>query len=85
MAQACRVYQCFPLGDKLEAYPTEFSNDLNGSLVHVDVGGWQGAKPDSDRHIDEILTDARPAVYFRNDYVDVELKKLSVREILPLP
>lgn len=51
----------------------------------TDTGGWRGEKPGCDRPQDAILTEARPAVYFRTDYVDVELKKFSVREIAPLP
>jgi hypothetical protein len=50
-----------------------------------DAGGWRGEKPSCDRAPDEILTGARPAVYFRADYVAVELKRFSVREIAPLP
>jgi hypothetical protein len=50
-----------------------------------DAGGWRGEMPGCDRPQDMILTEARPAVYFRADYVAVELKKFSVREIAPLP
>lgn len=51
----------------------------------TDAGGWRGEKPGCDRTQDAILTEAYPAVYFRTDFVDVELKKFSVREIAPLP
>ncbi len=51
----------------------------------TDAGGWRGEKPGCDRAQDAILTEARPAVYFRTDFVDVELKKFAVREIAPLP
>jgi hypothetical protein len=50
-----------------------------------DTGGWRGEKPGCDRAQDMILTAGYPAVYFRADYVAVELKKFSVREIAPLP
>lgn len=50
-----------------------------------DSGGWRSEKPGCDRPQDMILTEAQPAVYFRADYVAVELKNFSVREIAPLP
>lgn len=51
----------------------------------TDAGGWRGEKPGCDRAQDAILTESYPAVYFRTDFVDVELKNFSVREIAPLP
>lgn len=47
----------------------------------TDTGDWKGEKPGCDRPQNAIITEARPAVYFRCDYVDVELKHFSVREI----
>lgn len=52
---------------------------------YTDTGGWLGERDGCDRPRDYIITEARPAVYFRTDQVDVELKKFSVREIAPLP
>jgi hypothetical protein len=51
----------------------------------TDAGGWAGEKPGCDRPNDCILTEGRPAVYFRSDYVALELKRFSVREVAPLP
>jgi hypothetical protein len=51
----------------------------------TDAGGWKGEKPGCDRAQDAILTEPRPAVYFRTEYVDVEVKNVSVREIASLP
>lgn len=51
----------------------------------TDTGDWRGEKPGCDRPQDAIITEARPAVYFRTDRMPVELKHFSVREIAPLP
>ena len=50
----------------------------------TDAGDWRGEKPGCDRPQNAILTEARPAVYFRTDQMPVELKHFSVREIAPL-
>jgi hypothetical protein len=71
---------------KLELYlDPEARNEWKLVSEFVDAGGWRGEKPGCNRAQDGIITEARPAVYFRADYVDVELKKFSVREIAPLP
>ncbi len=51
----------------------------------IDAGGWRGEKEGCDRAPDAIITEARPAVYFRADQMPVEVKHFSVREIPPLP
>jgi hypothetical protein len=51
----------------------------------TDEGGWRGEKPGCNRPQDAIITEGRPAVYFRTDQMPVELKQFSVREIAPLP
>jgi hypothetical protein len=51
----------------------------------TDKGGWEGKQAGCDRPKDFILAGAYPAVYFRTDYVPIEVKKFSVREIEPLP
>jgi hypothetical protein len=61
------------------------TNDWKLVSEFTDVGGWRGEKPGCDRPQDYIITEGRPAVYFRTDYVGVEVKKFSVREIAPLP
>jgi hypothetical protein len=50
----------------------------------TDRGGWEGKEAGCDRPKDYIIAEARPSVYFRTDYVPVELKRFSVREIQPL-
>ncbi len=52
---------------------------------YTDTGDWPGEKPGCDRPQNYIITEGKPAVYFRTDYVGVELKKFSTREIAPLP
>lgn len=64
------------------------SEERNGwKLVSefTDAGGWRGEKPGCHRAQDAVIAEARPVVYFRTDFVGVELKKFSVREIAPLP
>lgn len=51
----------------------------------TDQGGWRGEKAGCDKPQDHIITEGRPVVYFRTDYVATELKKFSVREIPSLP
>ena len=51
----------------------------------TDRGGWEGHEAGCGRPKDFIISEARPAVYFRTDYVPVEVKKFSVREVDPLP
>jgi hypothetical protein len=71
---------------RLQLYlDTDEKNEWKLVSEFTDAGGWRGEKPGCDRPQDEIITYARPAVYFRTDYVAVELKKFSVREITPLP
>lgn len=71
---------------KLQFYlDADERNDWKLIAEFDDTGGWRGEKPGCDRPPDQILTEARPAVYFRADFVAVELKKFSVREIEPLP
>lgn len=60
-------------------------NDWRPISAYTDTGGWRGEKPGCDRAQDAVLTEARPAVYFRTDYVNADVKKFSVREIAPLP
>jgi hypothetical protein len=60
-------------------------NDWKLVSEFTDAGGWRGEKPGCDRPQDYIITEGCPAVYFRTDYVAVDLKKFSVREIAPLP
>jgi hypothetical protein len=71
---------------RLQLYldPTE-QNEWKLVSEVTDTEGWKGEKPGCDRPQDYVITEARPAVYFRADYVNVELKKFSVREIDPLP
>jgi hypothetical protein len=54
-------------------------------VEYTDAGGWKGEKEGCGRAVDTILREGRPAVYFRTDYVMVDVKKFSVREIEPLP
>jgi hypothetical protein len=51
----------------------------------TDRGGWEGKEAGCNRPKDFIIAQERPAVYFRTDFVPVELKKFSVREVGPLP
>jgi hypothetical protein len=51
----------------------------------TDKGGWEGKQAGCDRPKDFILSSAYPAVYLRTDFVPIEVKKYSVREIEPLP
>jgi hypothetical protein len=60
-------------------------NEWRLAAEFTDAGGWRGEKPGCDRAQDYIITEGRPAVYFRTDYTAVDLKKFSVREISPLP
>lgn len=60
-------------------------NDWKLIAEFTDAGGWRGEKPGCNRPQDYIISEGRPAVYFRTDQVAVELKKFSVREIAPLP
>lgn len=70
---------------KLELY---LDDDASGSWKRVaaltDSGDWRGEKPGCNRPQNAILTEARPAVYFRTDQMPVELRDFSVREIAPL-
>lgn len=63
--------------------------EANGTWKRVaeftDTGDWRGEKPGCDRPQNAILTEPRPAVYFRTDQMPVELKDFSVREIAALP
>ena len=59
----------------------EENNQWKLEAEYTDRGGWRGEKPGCDRPQDYIVTEGRPAVYFRSDFVAVELKKFSVREI----
>ncbi|HYR59092.1 MAG TPA: hypothetical protein VEO95_10695 [Chthoniobacteraceae bacterium] len=63
--------------------------DANGEWKRVaeltDTGDWFGEKPGCDRPQNAIITEGRPAVYFRTDQMPVELKNFSVREVAPLP
>jgi hypothetical protein len=61
------------------------TNDWKLMSHYVDAGDWPGEQPGCDRPINAVITEARPAVYFRTDQVDVEMKKFSVREVAPLP
>lgn len=71
---------------KLELYvDAEEKNDWKLVSEFTDAGGWKGQKTGCDKPLDYILTAGRPTVYFRTDEVDVELKKFSVREVVPLP
>ena len=71
---------------RLQLYlDAEERNDWKLIAEFTDAGGWRGEKPGCDRPQDYIITEGRPAVYFRTDQVAVELKKFSVREVAPLP
>ena len=71
---------------KLELYlDLEEKNEWKSVAKFVDAGGWRGEKPGCNRVVDYIIAEGRPAVYFRSDYVAVELKNFSVREVAPLP
>jgi hypothetical protein len=63
----------------------EERDDWKLAAEYTDRGGWRGEKPGCNRPQDYIITEGRPAVYFRTDYAAAELKKFSVREIAPLP
>lgn len=70
---------------KLQLYlDLQERNDWNLIAELTDAGGWEGQRQGCERAKDEIITEARPAVYFRTDFVPVELKRFSVREIEPL-
>ena len=70
---------------RLQLYlDTDGKNEWKLVSDYTDAGGWLGEKAGCDRPQDWIITEGRPAVYFRTDYVAVELKKFSVREIAPL-
>ncbi|HEY1171327.1 MAG TPA: hypothetical protein VGH19_08175 [Verrucomicrobiae bacterium] len=82
-------YVCRNLDDgkhvKLEMYlDVEEKNEWKLVSEFTDMGGWRGMKAGCDRPQDYIITEGCPAVYFRTDQVDVEVKKFSVREIAPL-
>jgi hypothetical protein len=71
---------------RLQAYVDRGERDDWKPVVdYTDAGGWRGGMAGCDRPLDYVITEARPAVYFRTDEVDVEVKKFSVREIDPLP
>ncbi len=71
---------------KLQLYlDTEERNEWKLVSEYTDTGDWRGEKPGCDRPQNCIITQGRPAVYFRTDYVAVELKKFSVREITAGP
>jgi hypothetical protein len=71
---------------RLELYlDVEERNEWKKVSEFTDQGGWRGEKAGCNRPQDAIITEGRPAVYFRTDYVAVELKKFSVREVEPLP
>jgi hypothetical protein len=70
---------------RLEIYlDAEERNAWRRVVEYTDAGGWTGGKEGCGRAVDAILSDGRPAVYFRTDYVTTEVKKFSVREIEPL-
>jgi hypothetical protein len=60
-------------------------NDWQLIAEMTDRGGWEGKQEGCNRPKDFILSNAYPAVYFRTDFVPLEAKKFSVREIDPLP
>jgi hypothetical protein len=66
-------------------YDAQEKNDWKLVAEYRDTGDWKGEKPGCSQPQNKIITSSRPAVYFRTDYVDVDLKKFSVREIDPLP
>lgn len=71
---------------RLELYlDVEEKNEWKRIAEYKDTGDWKGEKPGCDRPQNGIITEGRPAVYFRTDWVNVEIKKFSVREIAPLP
>lgn len=71
---------------KLELYLDATASGTWKRVVEfTDTGDWIGEKPGCNRPQNAILTEARPAVYFRTDQMPVELKSFSVREIAPLP
>ncbi len=71
---------------RLQMYlDAEGRGDWKLAAEFKDLGDWRGEKGGCDRPQNYVITDGRPAVYFRTDYVDVELKKFSVREVAPLP
>jgi hypothetical protein len=71
---------------RLELYlDAEERNEWNLAAEFTDRGGWRGEKAGCNRSQEYIITEGRPAVYFRTDYVAVELKKFSVREVEALP
>ena len=63
----------------------EERNQWKLAAEFTDAGGWKGEKAGCNRPQDDILVEGRPAIYFRTDYVAVELKEFSVREVAPLP
>jgi hypothetical protein len=71
---------------KLQLYiDTEETNEWRLVTEMIDAGDWNGKEAGYGRPRNFILKDAYPAVYFRTDFVPVEVKKFSVREIDPLP
>jgi hypothetical protein len=71
---------------KLELYlDVDEKNEWKLVSEFTDKGGWRGQKAGCDRPQDYIITEGQPAVYFRTDAVDVDVKKFSVREVAPLP
>jgi len=83
-------YVCRNVADgkhvKLELYlDADEKNEWKLVSEFTDEGGWRGQKAGCDRPQDYIITEGKPAVYFRTDAVAVEVKKFSVREVAPLP
>ena len=71
---------------RLQLYlDAEARNEWKLVCEYTDAGDWRGEKPGCNRPQNYIIREGRPAVYFRTDYVDVELKRFSVREVAPLP
>jgi hypothetical protein len=70
----------------LSLYLDQTANNDWKLVAHtIDEGDWSGESAGCGRPINAVIAEAGPAVYFRTDDVDVELKKFSVREISPLP
>ena len=71
---------------RLQMYlDTEDKNEWKIAAQFTDSGDWRGEKAGCDRPQNYVITEGRPTVYFRTDFVAVDLKKFSVREISPLP
>lgn len=61
------------------------ANDWKLVAELTDGGDWASREDGCERPRNFILNDAYPSVYFRTDFVPIEARDFSIREIDPLP